>query len=143
MENQMYNQPTPRLNMGQAIRSVLNQYATFKGRARRSEYWWWSLAYGIAYVAAFTLDVCLGLGNESGMGVLSGILFLAVFIPGIAVLVRRLHDVGHSGWWILISLIPFFGGIVILIFCIQDSQPGDNEYGPSPKYGGNEVNYTV
>lgn len=139
----MYSQPAPRLDMGQAIRSVLGQYATFRGRARRSEYWWWSLAYFIAYVAAVTLDACMGLIGSSGVGPISGVLILAVFIPSLAVLFRRLHDAGHTGWWILISFIPFLGTVVLLVFCIQDSQPGVNKYGPSPKYGSGTADYNI
>jgi uncharacterized membrane protein YhaH (DUF805 family) len=71
--------------------------------------------------------------SEGGIGLLSGIYSLAVLIPGIAVSVRRLHDTNRSGWWLLISLIPLIGAIVLLVFMVQDSQEGDNQYGPNPK----------
>jgi len=80
------------------------------------------------------IDAILGTpGAEGGAGLLSGIYSLAVLIPSIAVAIRRLHDTGRSGWWILISLVPLIGTIVLLVFTVQDSQPGDNEYGPNPK----------
>src|SRR4051794_8393565 len=70
---------------------------------------------------------------QAGLGLLSGLYSLAVLLPSIAVTVRRLHDTGRSGWWILISLIPIIGGIVLLVFMVLDSEPGVNQYGPNPK----------
>ncbi|MDP3125664.1 MAG: DUF805 domain-containing protein, partial [Thiobacillus sp.] len=67
------------------------------------------------------------------MGLLSGLYSLAILIPSLAVTVRRLHDTGRTGWWLLIGLIPLIGAIVLLVFMLLDSQPGDNEYGASPK----------
>lgn len=107
-----------------AIKSVLSQYAGFSGRARRSEYWWWVL---------FTL-------LWSWIPILNLILCLIFFLPSLAVAIRRLHDTGRSGWWILISLIPLIGFIVLLIFYCTDSQIGTNQYGPSPK-GNNPQDY--
>lgn len=66
---------------------------------------------------------------------LSGLFSLALFIPSLAVAVRRLHDIGRSGWWLLIGLIPLVGAFVLLVFAVQDSQPGSNAYGPNPKTG--------
>lgn len=86
----------------------------------------------IAIVLAI-LDTLLGFTTESGFGVLGLIYALAILIPGIAVAIRRLHDTGRSGWWILIGLVPLIGFIVLLVFYVQDSIPGDNEYGPNPK----------
>jgi uncharacterized membrane protein YhaH (DUF805 family) len=121
--------PAGPMSIADAVRSVLTQYATFSGRARRSEYWWFYLAYVIASVAASIIDGILG------VMVLGVILALGLLIPSLAVSVRRLHDIGKSGWWLLIGLIPLVGVIVLLIFACQDSQPGTNQWGPSPKYG--------
>jgi uncharacterized membrane protein YhaH (DUF805 family) len=85
----------------------------------------------------FNLLIAIGIAIIEaviGTGGILGIVFsLAMLVPGIAVTVRRLHDTGRSGWWILISLIPFLGWIVLLVFMVLDSHPGDNEYGPNPK----------
>jgi uncharacterized membrane protein YhaH (DUF805 family) len=121
--------PAGQLSITDAVRSVLTQYATFSGRARRSEYWWFFLAYFIASVVASIIDGILG------VTVLGVILALGLLIPSLAVGVRRLHDIGKSGWWLLIGLIPLVGAIVLLVFACQDSQPGTNQWGPSPKYG--------
>jgi len=88
----------------------------------------------VAIILSF-IDNALGLGSAEGGGLLSGIYFLAVIIPSIAVTVRRLHDMGRSGWWLLLWLIPFVGVIVIFIFTLLDSQATENEWGPSLKYG--------
>ena len=116
------------MGMGAAVTSVLGKYATFSGRARRSEYWWFFLAYFLVYFVAVIIDALLG------VMVLEVVVGLAVLIPSLAVGVRRLHDVGQSGWWLLIALIPLVGAIVLLVFACQDSQPGPNRWGPSPKY---------
>ena len=121
--------PAGQMSIADAVRSVLTQYATFSGRARRSEYWWFFLAYFIASVVASIIDGILG------VTVLGVILALGLLIPSLAVGVRRLHDIGKSGWWLLIGLIPLVGAIVLLVFACQDSQPGTNQWGPSPKYG--------
>ncbi|WP_116367831.1 DUF805 domain-containing protein [Parahaliea mediterranea] len=113
---------------------VLKNYVGFSGRARRTEFWMFALInFLITLVLAF-LDGMLGLANSQyGMGPLQGIYSLAVFLPGLAVAIRRLHDTGRSGWWILIGLIPVVGWIVLLVFYCLDSQAGDNVHGPNPK----------
>ena len=100
---------------------VLKKYAVFSGRARRKEYWMFALSNGII---VFVLSIIEGLADIAG--VLSSLYSLAVLIPGIAVAVRRAHDTNHSGWWLLV---PVAG----LIFLVQDSQAGENQYGPNPK----------
>lgn len=119
--------------------AVLKKYATFNGRARRTEYW---MFYLFNFVIAFILGIIDGVlnavlnSNSSSagqLGLLGGLYSLAVLIPGIAVGVRRLHDTGRSGWWMFISLIPIIGGIWLLIYLIQDGTPGPNQYGPDPK----------
>jgi uncharacterized membrane protein YhaH (DUF805 family) len=124
-----YGTPPAQMGMGEAVSTVLSKYATFSGRARRSEYWWFYLAYLLVYVAAVVIDAVLG------VMILEVIVGLAALIPTLAVSVRRLHDVGKSGWWLLIGLIPLAGPIVLLVFSCQDSVFGTNQWGPSPKYG--------
>jgi uncharacterized membrane protein YhaH (DUF805 family) len=111
---------------------ALKKYAVFNGRARRKEYWYFVLFNFLADIVLTFIDRAAGLNNESGFGLFSGIYTLAILVPGIAVSVRRLHDTGRSGWWLLIGLVPFVGGIVLFIFTLQDSKP-DNQYGPNPK----------
>ena len=113
---------------------VLKNYAVFSGRARRKEYWMFVLFNFIFSVIAIILDNILGLAFENvGYGPIYLLYCLAVFIPGLAVSVRRLHDIGKSGWFILISLIPFIGPIWLLVLMCTDSEPGENDYGPNPK----------
>jgi uncharacterized membrane protein YhaH (DUF805 family) len=110
---------------------IKNKYATFGGRARRKEYWMFFLINILVAIALAIIEAILGLP-----GILGGIYALALLIPGIAVTVRRLHDTGRTGWWILIGLVPVIGFIVLLVFMVLDSQPGDNAYGPNPKAAG-------
>ena len=107
---------------------VLKNYAEFSGRARRKEYWFFVLfSVIISFVLGF-IDGFAGLG-----GILGGIYALAVLIPSIAVGVRRLHDTGRTGWWLLVGLIPLIGFIILIVFMVGDSEPGSNQYGPNPK----------
>ncbi len=113
---------------------VLKKYAVFNGRARRKEYWYFFLFNIIISIVLAVIDGVTGsFSPEAGMGLLGGIYMLAVLIPGIAVSVRRLHDTERSGWWILIGLIPLIGAIVLIVFMVQDSKPGQNQYGANPK----------
>ncbi len=113
---------------------VLKNYTNFSGRARRKEYWMFTLFNVIFAVAAVLLDNLLGLAFEGiGYGPIYGLYLLATFIPGIAVSVRRLHDVDKSGWMILIGLIPLIGAIWLLVLFATEGTPGDNQYGPNPK----------
>ena len=108
----------------------LKKYAEFAGRARRKEYWMFVL---VNFLIAIAISIGGGiLGLEEGTAVISGLYSLAVLVPGIAVTVRRLHDTGRSGWWMLIALIPIAGPIAMLIFLCGVSKPGENEYGPNP-----------
>jgi|TARA_Y100000310_G_C19974365_1_gene486915 uncharacterized membrane protein YhaH (DUF805 family) len=119
------------------LKVVRDNYANFNGRASRQEYWMFFLFNMIfAFVAAF-LDGFLGLGF------LYILYALGLFIPGLAVGIRRLHDVGKSGWWLLITLIPLIGAIWILILLCTDSNPGENGFGPSPKVAPVEVEETA
>jgi uncharacterized membrane protein YhaH (DUF805 family) len=113
---------------------VLKNYAGFSGRARRQEYWFFVLFNFIITLALIFVDVFIGtLNPQAGLGVLSGLYSLAVFIPTFAVTVRRLHDTSRTGWWLLIGFIPLIGAIVLLVFMFLDSTSGTNEYGPDPK----------
>jgi uncharacterized membrane protein YhaH (DUF805 family) len=104
---------------------VLKKYAVFDGRARRMEYWMFVLINFVITVVLILIDILIGtFSPQTGVGLLQGLYALAVLIPFITVTVRRLHDTGRSGWSMLIGLIPIIGGIVLLIFMVQDSQPG-------------------
>lgn len=107
---------------------VLRKYAVFTGRARRQEYWMFVLISFIITVVLMVLGRLVGL-----MDVLANLYSLAVLLPSLAVGARRLHDTGRTGWWLLIGLIPIVGWIVLIVFFVQDSQPGDNPYGANPK----------
>ena len=107
------------------------KYAVFTGRARRKEYWMFLLFNVLIAIGLGIIEAVIGTG-----GLLGAVYSLAVLIPSIAVTVRRLHDTSRTGWWILIVLVPVIGTIILLIFMVLDSQPGDNEYGPNPKAAG-------
>jgi uncharacterized membrane protein YhaH (DUF805 family) len=104
--------------------TVLKKYAVFSGRARRKEYWMFVLFYTLIYIALAFVTGYLGGAELSGIVIM--VYSLGMFIPSISVGVRRMHDIGRSGWWILFP-------IVNLVFLFLDSQSGENEYGPNPK----------
>ena len=112
----------------------MSQYADFDGRARRKEYWMFVL---------FNLLIALGVGLVGNLigadELLSGLYSLVVLIPSLAVAVRRLHDSGKSGWWLLLLLLPIIGFIILIVFLVKDSQPGSNQYGANPKEMPSEV----
>lgn len=113
--------------------ALKKKYADFTGRARRTEYWMFVL---------FSLIVAVGIGIVDGLitgGILGIVYALAILIPSIAIAVRRLHDTNRSGWWVLVSLVPFIGFLILIYFLVLDSQPGDNQYGPNPKAVGAAV----
>ncbi|WP_221088058.1 DUF805 domain-containing protein [Deinococcus aquaedulcis] len=133
--------------MNEYIKVIKNNYANFQGRARRREFWMFTLINTIIMVLlalpwypAYISSVSQGeTGLPFGAGGVAGIFSLlymvyslAVLLPNLAVSVRRLHDTGKSGWWYLLNLIPF-GSIVVLVFMVLDSQPGSNKWGPNPK----------
>lgn len=126
-------------NMKLAVQAALSNYATFTGRAARPAYWWWVLAVFLLMVVLNLLDAyvvgpMLGLGAGDGDGgqPLALIASLGLIIPNVALGMRRLHDVGRSGWLMLLGLIPVLGVLVLLYFFLQPSVAGDNEYGPRP-----------
>lgn len=101
----------------EAITSFFTNYINFNGRSRRSAYWWMVL-----------VGFIVGL-----IPIVNYIWAIAAIIPAIAIGVRRLHDIGKSGWWYLLILVPIVGAIILIIWFIRDSQPGDNQWGPNPK----------
>lgn len=106
----------------EATKLFFVRYADFKGRSRRSEYWWASLVIGM-----------IGGLISVVLPEISGLWSLAILIPSVAICVRRLHDIGKSGWWYLINLIPLVGQIIFLVWLCKDST-ADNQWGPNPKY---------
>ena len=106
---------------------VLKKYAVFSGRARRKEYWMFAL---FNFIIAIVIGIIEGIIGTGFLGILY---MLAVLIPCLAVSVRRLHDIDRTGWWVLIGLVPLIGAIVLIIFAVMDSTPGENQYGPNPK----------
>ena len=110
---------------------VLQKYAQFSGRARRMEYWMFALFNIIIVLALALVSVFLEKAAEIAVILLVGY-FLAIFIPGLAVAVRRLHDTGRNGLWLLLAFVPF-GGIVLLVFYLLPGESGENAYGPNPK----------
>ena len=115
-----------------AVKSVFGNYADFSGRARRSEYWYFVL---FNFLVSFALGFIGGLLGDNVSTVLSGIWSLVVLIPSLAVAWRRLHDIGRSGAYFLLILIPLVGAILLIVWFCQPGQPGDNQYGPDPKGG--------
>lgn len=113
---------------------AFKNYVNFSGRARRSEYWYFVLFNVIVCIAIGIVDgVIIAASGGAGFGILGLIYNLAVILPSIALATRRLHDIGKSGWWQLIVFIPIIGVIVLIVFYVKDSVPGDNQYGPNPK----------
>jgi uncharacterized membrane protein YhaH (DUF805 family) len=113
---------------------AMKKYVTFSGRARRKEYWMFALFNLIFGIAALILDSILGSAVEDfGYGLFYGLFILAITIPALAVTVRRLHDIGKSGWWFFTGFIPIIGGIWLFVLTLTDSQPGDNQFGQNPK----------
>ncbi|OCG14837.1 MULTISPECIES: DUF805 domain-containing protein [unclassified Gilliamella] len=118
------------------IDCITKNYANFNGRARRKEYWMYVLFNCLLGIALNFIALIFGSISHSLLSVMvfvQCIISLALIIPGLAVTVRRLHDINKSGWWILIGLIPLIGAIVLFVFACLDSTPGSNQYGENPK----------
>lgn len=139
--------------MNDYLNVVRNNYANFSGRARRREYWMFTLINGLISLVLYLPAMFLGFDpastatGETSTSVnplvyiflgLYALYSLAMLVPSLAVLVRRLHDTGKSGWWVLIGFIPL-ASLVLLVFTIMDSQPGANKWGPNPKGQGAAV----
>lgn len=127
------------MSFGDAVKSFWSNYATFRGRSRRSEYWYVQLFLVVTNLLAAVIDLVLLDGDverfmaQGGGGIVGLVWIFATIVPALALLVRRLHDTGKTGWWALMILLPFAGAIVLLIFVVTDSDAGENQYGPSPK----------
>ncbi|MGM9428083.1 DUF805 domain-containing protein [Hydrogenophaga sp. MI9] len=109
------------MNFVDAVKLCFTKYVGFEGRASRSEYWWWVL---------FIIVVSIVLGAVRA-GMLGNLFSLATLLPSLAVGARRLHDIGKSGWWQLVALIPLIGWILLIYWAVQPSE-GDNAHGPAP-----------
>ena len=112
---------------------VLRRFSDFTGRSRRREYWTFLIMNIIISFALGYIDRLRGSDVFFGLGVLGTLYLLAVLVPGIAVTVRRLHDTGRSGWWLLVGLIPILGALLVLWWMVRDGDPETNRYGPNPK----------
>ncbi|KLD76391.1 DUF805 domain-containing protein [Xanthomonas hyacinthi] len=119
----------------------LKRYADFSGRSRRKEYWMFTLLNIVVITVLMVLiGIGGGFGGQNGTSALSMAAFvlvclysLAVLVPSLAVQVRRFHDQGKSGWYVLLGLIPYLGGVVVLVFMFMEGAKGANAYGPDPK----------
>jgi uncharacterized membrane protein YhaH (DUF805 family) len=120
-----------------AYLDAMKNYANFSGRSTRSQYWMFTLVYIALFIIGLIIDVALGfnIGSFAARGIatksgspIAGLIVFIHLLPSIAILVRRLHDIDKSGWWMLICIIPF-GGIVLLVFCCTKSSVGENRFG--------------
>lgn len=111
-----------------SIRSVLGNYVRFEGRASRAEYWWWQL-----FLVLATLLVGGVAWGVDPLGQPVGLVGLLLFLPTLAVAVRRLHDTDRSGWYILVALVPVIGGLILLCWYLSPETPGPNRFGPDPR----------
>lgn len=112
----------------------LSKFADFSGRARRREYWTFALVNCL--IAMLLLILGLAFGEDSpASNIMVTIFYLIMLVPNLSVSVRRLHDIGKSGWHMFLSLIPLIGGLLLLIWSLMDSEPGENQYGKNPKEG--------
>jgi uncharacterized membrane protein YhaH (DUF805 family) len=112
------------MTFGEAVKSGFDHYTKFDGRANRPAFWWWTLFAILVGVAAQII------GAAADTMFITWIVGLGLFLPDLSVAIRRLHDTNRSGWWVLLWVIPIIGWIVLLIFYLQDSDPGPNDYGP-------------
>jgi uncharacterized membrane protein YhaH (DUF805 family) len=133
------------IGFGGAIVRGFKKYATFAGRASRSEYWWWTLFSTLVVLVLGLPALVIGLqtspdgGNTPGLPALPlllllGLFYLAIVVPSIAVTVRRLHDAGYSGWLFLLTFIPSVGGLILLVFALLPPSPAGGKYDPAPAY---------
>jgi uncharacterized membrane protein YhaH (DUF805 family) len=126
------------MGFGTAVSTCFQKYVTFSGRARRSEFWWWQVFTVIAGGLALLGDNLLGLHYTPqdatvGVGWLYTVVVVFLLLPSIAVLFRRLHDTGRSGWWWVLAWVCCVGEVLLFFFCISGGTQGHNQYGPDPK----------
>jgi len=112
------------MNLFESIASGFRHYVNFRGRALRSQYWWWTLFVSVVAIVANVIQ------NATNIDWLFAVVALALFLPGLSVAIRRLHDTNRRGWWILIGLIPIVGWIILFIWYVSKGTEGDNNYGP-------------
>ncbi|APX89578.1 hypothetical protein BV394_07510 [Brevirhabdus pacifica] len=117
-----------------SVRHSLRNYAVFSGRASRAEFWWFQLFYFLGTMAAAVLDGAVS-GHASSGGWISALWSLALLLPSISLLVRRLHDIDRTGWWVLLMLLPAVGMLVLLVFALIRGSAGRNRFGPPPGHG--------
>ena len=118
------------------LKVMRDNYANFNGRARRKEYWMFTLFFLLfALLAGFVIGILSAVGETAAMIaiILAVVWYFAHLVPSLAVTVRRLHDTGKSGWFYLLAIIPYIGGLIIFIFTVIEGDKGDNKYGPDPK----------
>jgi uncharacterized membrane protein YhaH (DUF805 family) len=120
------------MTFSEAVRTCFEKYATFRGRARRSEFWWFTLFVFLVQAGLGVLDTALfGMGPDATR-LLNPLFSLAILLPSLAVSVRRLHDIGRTGWWVLIYLVPVVGLLVLLWWYTRPGEAGANRFGPPP-----------
>ena len=118
------------MGFGDAISTCFSKYVTFDGRAARPEYWYWVLFSLLAQLVLVIVDTLV---LHSEIGILGVLFSLAVFLPSLAVAVRRLHDLDRSGWWILLAFIPVVGAIILIVWACMPGTPGPNRFGLPPQ----------
>jgi uncharacterized membrane protein YhaH (DUF805 family) len=133
-ERALQNGRKPALSQIEAVIACVRRTFQFSGRARRSEYWWFTLGNIALILIALVIDCGLNPADPRPyvMGAAYWTLTLVLLIPSLAVAVRRLHDTNHNGWWLLFSLIPLIGALVVIVQQVRRGTPGDNRYGPDP-----------
>lgn len=110
----------------------LSKFADFSGRARRREYWTFVLVNCLIALLLLTLGLTFG-EDSPASNIMVTIFYLIMLVPSLSVSVRRLHDIGKSGWYMFLSLIPLIGGLILLVWSFMDSEPDENQYGENPK----------
>ena len=127
------------MEFGDAVKAGFQKYFDFSSRSIRSEYWWWTLFVFIASIVLGMIDGLFGLLGPLGLGPFGALFSIATLVPGLALSVRRLHDVNRSGWWLLLLLVPLIGALIILFWAVSKGDEGPNDYGPNPLDAGDQA----
>lgn len=135
---------SPSVGLKEAVQKAISNWKDCNSRSRRSEYWWCWLVCVLLDVPFFILSTLFQSVAVLRMilGLVALVLFVCIACVMIPLIIRRLHDTGRTGWWILIAFVPAIGGIILLVFMVLDSQRESNEYGPSPKYSSSSGGYS-